>query len=752
MLPSTRALAQPLLSAALLASAALARESDAPAWEAAARLLGAGPGDSSSSALSSSSSSSSSAAGEYPVEGHEEGGHDEGHHTKGHHIVNSVVVIVVVASLCGTVISWICTQLAPKLCSKIPLPYTLAVFLAGFACSATTVLERGGEREASGDGDEEEQSYWQSTHSTFVDVWHHAFSQAQHMNPHIILLVILPPLIYESASDMNYHVFQKVAGKAFFLAFPGMILSLVLTGYWCEYTFGHDWGTSVCMLLGAIVSATDPVAVVAALHELGAPAKLASVIDGESLLNDGSAMVMFIIFLKISSGAEEYDFGEGVVLFLQLALGGFAWGLLVYYAASFVIHHTTDDSKIEISTIVIAVYGNFGIAEIFLKVSGIISVVTFGVFMASRGKYAISPTVESKLHATMGSLSHFSETAIFFVAGVVSYSAIASEGVGSKEVGNLFGLYGILHAIRIFVIHLCFTIMNKLGNAGYQHTWKECAIMTWGGLRGAVGLALGLLVVESAAGDKLTDEDAKLINFYVSGVVILTMAINGTTCVALYKWLGVYETNMFRQKMVSLIVKDIEAEMSEYMTSDEFQGDWLYGKVDPSVLLKLVPKFTDVRVNEGNELTNLPALAPDLQISSIITKTTLQDELRSPSFRASALVARGEQKSNFSGLEEPIRHESPEAQSTCLPWFDMSGEAAVVDTPSLDLESDPGAGQEAPEPAVPSATSPARAFASSSPSSLRKLPSSINTRTVRPQRRDPPIQAGPLRSSSALLR
>ena len=522
--------------------------------------------------------------------GEDDGHVDERHHGSGHHIVNTVLVITVVAGICGVVTSWLFTQ--TELCSGVPLPYTLAIFLLGAACSATTDIQ-----------DEEDVNK-----ESLRYIWIHAFNQAQHMNPHIIILAILPPLIYESASDMNYHVFKKVMRQAILLAFPGMIMSLLLTGYWCEFTFGHGWSLSVAMLLGAIVSATDPVAVVAALHELGAPAKLASIIDGESLLNDGSAMVMFLIFLHLSSGEEDYDFGGGILLFLKLAGGGVAWGLVAYMISSMVIHQTTDTWKIEVTTIVMSVYFTFGMAEIILGVSGIIAVVVFGIMMSRRGKYAISPSVEEKLHATMGSLAHVSETAIFFVAGIVAYDAITSDGIGAKEYANLFGLYAMLHVIRGFVILVCWPVMNKIGDAGYRLTWKECFIMTWGGLRGAVGLALGLLVMESAKGENLTNENAKLVNFYVSGVVILTMAINGTTCVTIYQNLGIYPTNAFRQKMVTNVVNDIEEEMQQYLVSDSFKGDWLYCETDIRVLRQLCPVFRDVRVNEQNELTNLPTL------------------------------------------------------------------------------------------------------------------------------------------------
>ena len=176
---------------------------------------------------------------------------------------------------------------------------------------------------------------------------------------------------------------------------------------WCKITFGHKWSMPIfCWCYRA----RDPVAVVGALHELGAPAKLASLIDGESLLNDGSAMVAFFVFLALATG-EEFTIGDGLLLSLRLALGGLAWGWFTYQLASTTIHHTVDDWKIEVSTIVLGVYGTFVLAEVSLGVSGIISVVMFGIYMSRRGKYAISPHAEPVLHHIMSGLAAFSETA-----------------------------------------------------------------------------------------------------------------------------------------------------------------------------------------------------------------------------------------------------------------------------------------------------------------------------------------------------
>ena len=124
-------------------------------------------------------------------------------------------------------------------------------------------------------------------------------------HPHTILFIFLPPLLFEAAYKMNWHVFKKVFLSSWLLAFPGVFLSLLLIGSGTKWLILPKWDWERCFLLGSILSATDPVAVVAVLHTLGAPKQLSTLIEGESLLNDGSAYVMFLVFLDLVTGLRD---------------------------------------------------------------------------------------------------------------------------------------------------------------------------------------------------------------------------------------------------------------------------------------------------------------------------------------------------------------------------------------------------------------------------------------------------------------
>jgi NhaP-type Na+/H+ or K+/H+ antiporter len=123
------------------------------------------------------------------------------------------------------------------------------------------------------------------------------------VHPHVILYGLLPPLLFESAFNMHYHVFERVATSSLLLAGPGVMLALGLTALLLKALFAsYHWSWAMLLMFSSILSATDPVAVVAVLHTLGAPEKLSVLIEGESLFNDGSAFVMFLIFENIIAG------------------------------------------------------------------------------------------------------------------------------------------------------------------------------------------------------------------------------------------------------------------------------------------------------------------------------------------------------------------------------------------------------------------------------------------------------------------
>lgn len=286
------------------------------------------------------------------------------------------------------------------------------------------------------------------------------------IDPHIIFWVLLPALLYEDASGVKWHVMKKVLPSALLLAVPGVILNALLTGAIIKGTFGTlDWTWDTAFLLGSILSATDPVAVVGALHELNAPDRLSLLISGESLFNDGSAVVIFSLFWDSARGVRELTPGYSVAYFIRLACGGpllgFAFALVAFQWLK-----QTRKFSVEILVIVVSVYGSFFVAEhSAVKVSGVLAVVIFGFFMSARGHFALAIEEQCRHHAVIRFLALLSNEAIFVLGGVVAFRVLL-DGFYSFVLQDWFELlwmYVVIHGTRALIIALCYPLLSRWG-------------------------------------------------------------------------------------------------------------------------------------------------------------------------------------------------------------------------------------------------------------------------------------------------
>ena len=161
----------------------------------------------------------------------------------------------------------------------IPIPYTVVVLLAGVTLAIC--------------------------HEYLGDLGL-AIDAVQNIHPKLLLGVFIPGLIFESAFNTNFHIVMKQFGQAILLAGPGVLINAAVTAVLVKYIFPYDWDWAQCSMFGAIASATDPVAVVALLSELGASKRLATLVEAESFLNDGTAFVLYMIALEFVKGENPY--------------------------------------------------------------------------------------------------------------------------------------------------------------------------------------------------------------------------------------------------------------------------------------------------------------------------------------------------------------------------------------------------------------------------------------------------------------
>lgn len=361
-----------------------------------------------------------------------------------------------------------------------------------------------------------------------------AVTWAGHIDPHVILYVFLPTLVFEAAFAMDVHTFKKSVTNATLLAVPGIVIALLLTGALAMGLqkagiglFKWDW--AVALMFGAVVSATDPVAVVSLLKELGASKKLGTLIEGESLLNDGTAIVIFMVFFLGITGAATGT--HPVMEFVRVSFGGILLGVVIGAVTIAWVRRVFNDALVEISVIVAAAYLAFFIAEHFLHVSGVLGLVALGLAMASVGKTRISPEVQHFLHEFWELAAFIANTLIFIIVGVVIAQRTVFEPI---DFVILFIIYIGIHIVRAIVIAIFFPAMKRIG---YGLSKKDSYVLWWGALRGAIGLALALVIAN--VDDKyIAPEIKNQFLFLTAGIVTLTLLVNATTIKYLVDKLG----------------------------------------------------------------------------------------------------------------------------------------------------------------------------------------------------------------------
>ena len=455
---------------------------------------------------------------------------------------------------------------------KSPLPFTVTLLIVGLLLGVLSRLGYFGEWNILG----------LKMDATFIT---DAVGWAGHINPHLILFIFLPTLIFEAAFAMDVHTFKKTSANAFILAVPGIIVAIVLTaltitGIKLAGIGMENWSWTIALLFGAVISATDPVAVVAILKEVGASKKLGTLIEGESMLNDGTAIVIFMVLLAGVTGTASD--GSPIIEFFRVAVGGTLVGLVVGYIIIAWVKKVFNDALVEITVIVAAAYMTFYIAEHFLHVSGVLGLVSLGLLMASVGRTRISPEVEHFLHEFWELFAFIANTLIFLIVGVVIANNIVFTG---KDFLILIILYIGVHIVRAAVIAMFFPVMKK---AGYGLTKKDSYVLWWGALRGAVGLALALIV----AGELKIDETIRnQFLFYTAGIVTLTLVVNATTIKALLNWLGLTDIPPAKQKMM-LTARNFLRSASEN-SMEKLKSDRFLGRANWESVKKYLPEEPD---------------------------------------------------------------------------------------------------------------------------------------------------------------
>ncbi len=415
----------------------------------------------------------------------------------------------------------------------------------------------------------------------------------------LILNLLVPPLVFEATLQINWGELRRNLLPIVMLAVGGVLLSTIIVGEIVAMVL-PEIPIVAAVAFGALISATDPVAVVSFFRSMGVSKRLALLVEGESLFNDGIAIVIFslAIGLGATAGLESIDLGAAVYEFLRVSLGGLAVGIVLGLVVSQLVLYNVDDHLIETATTVALAFGAFVVAE-ELSVSGILAVVAAGLFVGNVGFRNTSPTTRLTIQNFWEFMAFVTNSIIFLIIGL----QIDLQAFDTNLTPILVAVGAVLlsRAIVVYSITWLSGRLDKRNHvpAPYRH------VMFWGGLRGAISLALALTLSGGLLGPAVAQE----LQVMTFGVVLFTLLVQGTTIAPLIRRLDLSKRPGQRdaqQRLQSLLYAKQEAKRE----LGRLQADGLL----PAEIWSAIASVYDQEIEERDgELQQLLLEYPELE-------------------------------------------------------------------------------------------------------------------------------------------
>jgi Na+:H+ antiporter len=340
------------------------------------------------------------------------------------------------------------------------------------------------------------------------------------LTPELILALFVPPLVFEAAFHLNLQELRRNLPVILLMAVPGVILTTFIVGG--LLAIGVRLSLPIALVFGSLIAATDPVAVVALFRTLGVPKRLSVLIEGESLLNDGTAIVLFNLMLVIALTGK-YNLVDSLVRFFTVSIGGIVVGLVLGWLIAQLISRV-DNYLIETTLTTVLAFGSYLVAE-RLGFSGVLAVVVAGLVNGNISPQGMSPTSRIVIFNFWEYVAFLTNSFVFLLIGLqVNINALLASwqpilwAILSVFVARIIVVYGLNWLGR----HVAEPVPLK-----WQH------VLNWGDLRGAISLALVLSLPVSLGADR------DMLRVMAFGVVLFTLLVQSTTMGPLIRWLKI---------------------------------------------------------------------------------------------------------------------------------------------------------------------------------------------------------------------
>ncbi|MCJ7715675.1 MAG: Na+/H+ antiporter [Anaerolineales bacterium] len=478
------------------------------------------------------------------------------------------------------------------------------------------------------------------------------------VSPELFLGLLVPPLIFEAAFQVKAKDLMADLAPILSLAIPGVLLTTFLVGgvlYW-----GTDFSLTTALLFGSLIAATDPVAVVALFRSLGVPHRLQLLLEGESLLNDGTAIVIFNLMVTIAVTGY-FNLGESILNFIVVSGGGiiigFLLGLLISLAISLI-----DNSLIETTLTTVLAFGSYVLAEQF-HVSGVLAVVAAGIVSGNLGPGRMAPTTRILVFNFWEIAAFLANSFVFLLIGlqidlnilITDWNAIL-WAIAAVLVARAVSIYGL----------------SWIGK-GIPRRYKH--VLYWGGLRGAISLALALSLPASLG------EQGTIIRSMAFGVVLFTLLVQGLTMKPFITRMGLVEKSPAQEEYEGLNARAVMARTAHKQLESMYK-DGLLSKHIWQVLSKPIVVHADTLIDSAARTMKSH---PDLETKEM--ESAIREALVSERAVLQTLLRDGKiSETTFSELVHEINASLTENQDDLIQVLKMRTSRKIKDLMTVVIQ------------------------------------------------------------------